>query len=432
MSAPVRSLPVVVTQVWDCGGGCTECCRQYVVEITDEEKARIESQGWDKDPELAGQPLFERRRGGGWQLRHRPDGGCVFLDADNRCRIHARFGAEAKPFACRLYPFVLVPHGKVWQLGMRYSCPPAVRSIGRRLINYTREIYQLVEQLEQRHPGTPQVPPPLPPGVPLEWEDVDQILATYVQVLMEESTPLERRWRKLLLLNAGLRSCRYDGGGDPQKQVTGRRLRELLRLLLPYIEDKTTPNPWTVEPPNRALGHCLFRSLLAVYVRKDTGPQRGLVQRWWWGRLRAAWRFVRGEGKVPRLHQAIPPGATFDEPEEPQSPLPPEAQEILTRWSIVKIYSGQFCGASNFGLDLWEGVDSLTVAYVAILWLTRLLRAHKTEPVEAVVQAVRIVDDNFGYNPLLSARRQRRILKWMQIGWQLPRLVAWYGRELPQ
>jgi Fe-S-cluster containining protein len=32
------------------------------------------------------------------------DHACVFLDADHRCGLHARFGAEAKPDLCRIYP----------------------------------------------------------------------------------------------------------------------------------------------------------------------------------------------------------------------------------------------------------------------------------------------------------------------------------------
>ena len=45
-----------------------------------------------------------------WFLSHRPDGSCVFLSDQGRCRIHERHGYEAKPLPCRLFPFVLVPH----------------------------------------------------------------------------------------------------------------------------------------------------------------------------------------------------------------------------------------------------------------------------------------------------------------------------------
>jgi lysine-N-methylase len=101
---------------------------------------------------------------------------------------------------------------------------------------------------------------------------------------------------------------------------------------------------------------------------------------------------------------------------------------ILERWSRVKISSGQFCGPCNFDLNLWEGIDSLTVAFTAILWLGRLLHAHGRSPHEAILQAVRVVDDNFGFNPLLQGARQRQVLRLLHRLGELPRLIAWYSR----
>src|SRR6202011_5798955 len=109
MSLPVRSLPVL--QNWDCQG-CSNCCREYQVSVTEEERQRILAQGWEKDPSMEGVSLFAKQ--GTWwsrkyRLSHRADDACVFLNSEGRCRIHERFGADAKPLACRLYPFVLVP-----------------------------------------------------------------------------------------------------------------------------------------------------------------------------------------------------------------------------------------------------------------------------------------------------------------------------------
>src|SRR5437016_2415053 len=100
MPLSVRALPVL--QNWDCHG-CTACCREYIVHVTDEERRRIEEQGWAKRPEFAGVPLFKRL--GGWRGRwalNQKGGGCVFLDEGGRCRIHEEFGSAAKPLACRI------------------------------------------------------------------------------------------------------------------------------------------------------------------------------------------------------------------------------------------------------------------------------------------------------------------------------------------
>jgi Fe-S-cluster containining protein len=37
-----------------------------------------------------------------------PSGSCIFLDGSRRCRLHARWGALAKPLPCRMFPFRMV------------------------------------------------------------------------------------------------------------------------------------------------------------------------------------------------------------------------------------------------------------------------------------------------------------------------------------
>ena len=42
--------------------------------------------------------------------------------------------------------------------------------------------------------------------------------------------------------------------------------------------------------------------------------------------------------------------------------------------------------------------------------------------------AVRMVDDNFGFNKLLGSARQKFALRLLGSRGELPRLVAWYGK----
>src|SRR5947209_3661657 len=62
MSLPVRHLPVL--QNWDCHL-CGTCCKEYLVTVSDEERRRIEAQGWDQDAEIGDLPLF-RKSGPSW------------------------------------------------------------------------------------------------------------------------------------------------------------------------------------------------------------------------------------------------------------------------------------------------------------------------------------------------------------------------------
>src|ERR1700694_1332534 len=149
MSLPVRHLPVI--QNWDCHG-CTNCCRAYRVPVTVEERRRILAQGWDSDPDIGDLPLFVRF-GPWWRPRYRlserGNGACVFLSSEGRCRIHERFGADAKPLTCRLFPFVLVPTEDHWRVGLRYACPSAASNEGRTLAAHGEALTRHAAELEK-------------------------------------------------------------------------------------------------------------------------------------------------------------------------------------------------------------------------------------------------------------------------------------------
>ena len=50
------------------------------------------------------------------------DGRCVFLTADNACRIHARYGAAAKPHVCQQFPLVVIHAEGGSRVGVDPSC----------------------------------------------------------------------------------------------------------------------------------------------------------------------------------------------------------------------------------------------------------------------------------------------------------------------
>jgi lysine-N-methylase len=169
----------------------------------------------------------------------------------------------------------------------------------------------------------------------------------------------------------------------------------------------------------------LFRQAAAVFARKDQGPNRGLARRGRPALLAAAWRFARGTGQVPAVHARM--GAvTFEQVEAAAGPLPEAAELDLERYYLVKLESLQFCGPTNFGLGFWDGLASLVLTYPIILWLARAF-PELSRP-EAVRLAVRVVDDNFGFNPLLGQVRQKWALGVLRFRGELARLVAWYGR----
>lgn len=424
----VRALTVL--QNWDCHT-CGDCCRSYAVPVTAEERRRIEAQGWEQSPEFAQVPYFTQR-GGEFYLNHRDDGSCVFLGPDQLCRIHAKFGAAAKPLACRIYPFLLVPAGDHWNVGLRLACPSAAQNQGRPLSEQLAEAREYADFFEATAtPGTLTAPPPPLHGAQrLSWSDLGRVATAVSRLLAHEADPFERRWRKILFVVDLLKKATFDGGGDPKKAVTGGRLSELLHVLSQAAADEVPPRAEDIPPPGW-VGRMVFRQLAAVYARKDHGAEKGLAQRGPIRRLLAAWRFATGRGTIPPVHAALPARVDFAAGEVPFGPLSPAATDLLARWHRVKVESLQFCGAPNFGLAVWEGLESLALTFPAAMWLARVLVAGGRTPDAAVTQAVRMADDNFGFNPLLGSLRQKFALRMLTQRGELPKLIAWYGRTAP-
>ncbi len=81
---------------------CGACCRipNGIVRVSDEEIARIARHlGVAEDVFIATETdVAPDRRG--LILKSRPDGGCVHLTPENRCRIHS-----VKPDKCRTFPY---------------------------------------------------------------------------------------------------------------------------------------------------------------------------------------------------------------------------------------------------------------------------------------------------------------------------------------
>ncbi|MCA9072424.1 MAG: YkgJ family cysteine cluster protein, partial [Planctomycetaceae bacterium] len=141
-----HDLILPVLQNWSCHN-CSGCCRQHQIEITTEERERIEKQNWTPNEGIPeNQPLFQtvgpvwgRRQ----TLAHQSDGACVFLNEEGLCRIHAKFGEAAKPLACRIYPYAFHPSGKRVAVSLRFSCPSVVSNLGKPLADNRSELKKI-------------------------------------------------------------------------------------------------------------------------------------------------------------------------------------------------------------------------------------------------------------------------------------------------
>jgi lysine-N-methylase len=419
MTLPIHSLPVI--QNWDCHS-CSDCCRTYHVRVSVEERERIEQQNWD-EAVLGGRPAIIWEPGiGSDRLNHTADGACVFLGPDQRCRIHARFGPEAKPAACRIYPFTLAPAGDHWRVGLRYACPSAAKNQGRPLPEHAEEVAVYADLLEREAPGAAagEPPPPLHPGQNLPWEDILRFADTVDDLLADPRVPIGLRIRRVLMFSKLARPVR--------SEALSGTVRPVLKVLAAAAIEETPSDPASVPPPGW-VGRILFRQTAMIYARKDNGPDAGVGRDGKLARFRAAWRFATGRGRIPRLHRTIPDHVRFADAEQPFGELDAESTRFLTRYYRVKVQSMQFCGRTNFNLPFWAGLDSLLLTFPIVMWLNRVLTpGQPAHPLETLQLVVRMVDDNFGFNSVLGTARQNWAVRLLAERGELTRLAAWYNR----
>lgn len=423
---PPLELPTI--QNWSCHN-CGGCCRQHAVQITEAERLRITEQGWNESNGVPrGQPLFVWASGPPWakryRLAHQPDGACVFLDERGLCRIHARFGEPAKPLACRIYPYAFHPAGKRLALSLRFSCPSVAENKGRPVTAQRADLKELVRAVVPE--GVERVPPPeISPGQRLDWPDFLRCVEVLDQSLAgkpNDGGSISLRVLRTLYWVGLLGQATFD-------LVRGDRLDDLLDLLTQAADADVPPRMEDFAEPSRT-GRMQFRLLAAQYSRSDTvvGARSG-----WRGRWRlftAALRFTRGTGLIPAVDDKFKE-VPFDALEPSFGPLPPQAEEMFTRYLRVKVQGLHFCGRAYYDVPFVEGFWSLALVLPVSLWLARWFAAsdgRTSLTYGDVLRGLTTADHHHGYSPLFGQRGFRGRVRLLAKLDDISKLIAWYGR----
>jgi lysine-N-methylase len=408
-------IEIPALQNWSCHG-CTDCCRgQLLITLSAAEKERIEKQGWTTAEGVDPATMIVAQ-GDAFRLGHQSDGACVFLDPSGRCRIHAKFGEAAKPLACRLYPLAIHPAGKKVVIGLRFSCPSAAMNRGKPLEEQRADIQKLAALVVPANHG--EIPPPAVAAEPgIEWPDflryiqwLDVCLAT------TDASIALKLIRALHCLRAAER-----GGLD---QVTGESANEILEALVKSAAQKLPALPEN-EPTPGGIARLLLRLLVLENARTISIKDLNAPGAHRWKMLMAALRFGRASGRTPDLRKGLA-SVKFAEIEKSFGPLPPSADDLLTRFFRMKIQSLHFCGRAFHDRPLIEGFRNLALLYPTIIWLSRWLAVSdgRTRLTDAdVAGAVSMVDYHHGYSPYLSWRV--RLLDQRN---EIIRLINWYAR----
>jgi len=208
---------------------------------------------------------------------------------------------------------------------MRFACPSAARNEGRPAGTHEPELTRLAPLLEKHvgRSGESAPPPALVPGQHVPWPDVLRFVQTLVDIVQDRTHRLERRLRQCLALAKVCRKAKFDN-------VTGGRLAEFLHVVRTGVDAEVPVQASGLAPPGW-LGRVMFRSLLAIFARRDVGLHQGPETRTRLGRLGAGWRFVRGKGRIPRVNAFLPETSFEAVADRPTPPV--EIDEVLERYT---------------------------------------------------------------------------------------------------
>mgnify|MGYP003663161526 FL=1 len=424
MSSPQLILPTI--QNWNCHN-CSGCCRQHEIEITPEEKERIEKQRWDQDESIsAGQPVIVKLGlspvSNRYRLAHQADGACIFLDEKGLCRIHAKFGEPAKPLACQVYPYAFHPAGNDVAVSLRFSCPSVVSNLGQPVSQQSAEIRSIVDQLLPKRRKTPPAPP-LTARESLGWPDTLKVVDALDQLFASSDARFLINLLRAVAWVELIEQSRFE-------VIRGQRMGEFLELISEAtLQELPGDLDLTRTVPSR-LGAIQFRLLVAQYARKDTFAEesRGIGRRF--SLLMSAVKFASGRGNIPRLQDRFK-SVSFSQLEEPFGELSPETEKLFTRYYRVKIEGLHFFGAAYYGIHFVEGFYHLALMFPAIMWIARWLAVGAGRSVllpDDVQEAMGIADHHHGYSPVFGLPHFRSRVRNLSRTQDIKKLITWYGQ----
>lgn len=158
---PIRTLPEARFACQSSG----ECCQNYTFgPLSEGDVARLDAVDIaGAFPELTRPYLKGIEHNGRTQIYlETEDDACVFLQPDQRCGIHAKFGAEVKPGFCQIYPIQALPtidgvkyydHGECASFAISAASGPPLSEQVERLIELVPEKYSLFHPAVGLEPG---------------------------------------------------------------------------------------------------------------------------------------------------------------------------------------------------------------------------------------------------------------------------------------
>jgi lysine-N-methylase len=422
-------LPVILPEIKGQRYVCENCgqgCRELVVYLTTRDKKKIDQQGWQRQLDVPPYVRFRRS----YVLNHKTNGDCVFLTADNLCRIHAEHGYTEKPLSCQLFPFSLEPEGEGFRVTVRFDCPAVAKSVGGPLGQYRPDVARIASAFMAA--GLPELAPSTRPVVlkddrelsEAELEGLSSALDTW---LRDADRPLLHRLVGVDNLVETLAAARLGARNAEFIELT-RMLAGDLPSVVGEFDDRSL-----ARPTDRQLR--LFRQAVFVHcenVRLEDACA-GLFGRlaYRFDQLKRARRLAAGAGVMPPLVRGLT-GGTFDQLDavRPSADFSGrDADLLLTRYLRARILGRTCFGHGFFDWPVLEGLRALMLTVAITGWVTRYVAVaggRDCYTFDDLVRAIGIVDRNATRSPELGMHSARLRLRYLAQDHGLLRLLYLY------
>ncbi len=353
-----------------------------------------------------------------YQLGKRPDGSCIFLTEDNRCRIHRDLGESAKPLVCRLFPFQLVPLEDFAYVTLRQYCPSAAADKGRPLEEHLQYIAQLAE--EGKLTIRPIKLPAIFPGCTRSWKDLLMVAGILDRLMHDERYPVARRLVHGVQFCDLLEKSRLNGIGSDEFAAL------LEKLAAAASSEEKSGEIFRQARRPEMVARLLFRQILFEYLRLHPDYHAWATWGERWRVIGGAIAFARGKGPLAFAGEHFP-ATTFSALERPMGEIPEDVMRPLNRFYEKCTAAKQYLLLGDTSWTLVDGFRTMAVSHAAAMWLLRLTCGNRKPALEDVIKVLRTIDRGLGCDFLLGRRHRRRVAFLNRLG-ELTRLLAWYVR----
>ena len=411
--------PKLPQQRYSCHA-CGNCCRDFTVQLREEDIAQLNSQNWQS--KLGQSPIVEFR--GTKFLKQTKDGACIFWMDDGRCRIHAEYSFEEKPIACQMFPFSLTPVEGGAQLGINFACQSVLENKGADLQSHLPELQRMSHRLPEVEPR--DRPPMLTKYLRATKLEVKAITKKLDDWLKQRQLPLAIRLDGLAWLVSSLSQAKLE-------HVRDDRFADLLDALTSALPDELSLLP--IEKLSRGQHRMLRQAAFARTEDPKVGrvEKRGRV-RVSVGQFRRSRQFASGRGIVPQIGEDWPSDVRFD---ALKNILPPEdaveleaIDDLITRWLRATILGGRAWDAGFYAWPIVDGLHAMVLNIAVVGWLTHVHAAGEGNvyiDIKDVRAAVGRVDRSSGRAKWLGSRAELWRLKYLSRDHSLRGLVKEYS-----